>query len=148
MWGKIIIPMYMLWLHSLYGPRCPLSPKRPINLISLSLCVTMVGWVDVLDNDWGEFRHQRAIDISRYIWHHMASEILVNIGSGNGLMPDGTKPFITWTNVDLSSVAFSQAQVHMNCSRIKLMKFVFENYTFKIAPTSSRGQWITVKSLI
>ena len=37
MWGKIIIPMYRLWLHSLYGPRCPLSPKRLINLISLSL---------------------------------------------------------------------------------------------------------------
>ena len=40
MWGKILIPMYRLWLHSLYGlygPRCPLSPKRSINLISLSL---------------------------------------------------------------------------------------------------------------
>ena len=38
-WGKIIIPMHRLWLHSLYGlygPRCPLSPKRLINLISLS----------------------------------------------------------------------------------------------------------------
>ena len=42
MWGKIIIPMYRLWLHGLYGlygPRCPLSPKRPINLISLSLAI-------------------------------------------------------------------------------------------------------------
>ena len=42
MWGKITIPMYRLWLHDLYGlygprPRCPLSSKRPINLISLSL---------------------------------------------------------------------------------------------------------------
>ena len=40
MWGKIIIPMYRLWLHGLYGlygPWCPLSAKRPINLISLSL---------------------------------------------------------------------------------------------------------------
>ena len=40
MWGKIIIPMYKLWLHGLYGlygARCSLSPKRPINLISLSL---------------------------------------------------------------------------------------------------------------
>ena len=36
MWGKIIIPIYKLWLHGLYGlygPRCPLSPKRSINLI-------------------------------------------------------------------------------------------------------------------
>ena len=40
MWGKIIIPMYRLWLnglYGLYGPRCPLFSKRPINLISLSL---------------------------------------------------------------------------------------------------------------
>ena len=36
MWGKIIIPMYRLWLHGLYGSRCPLSQKRQINLISLS----------------------------------------------------------------------------------------------------------------
>ena len=39
MGGKIIIPMYRLWLHGLYGlygPQCPLSPKRLINLISLS----------------------------------------------------------------------------------------------------------------
>ena len=25
-------------------------------------------------------------------WRHMATEIWVNIGSGNGLVPDGTKP--------------------------------------------------------
>ena len=40
MWGKIIIPMYRLWLnglYGLYGPWCPLSSKRPINWISLSL---------------------------------------------------------------------------------------------------------------
>ena len=39
MWGKIIIPMYRLWLHGLYGlygPWCLLSSKRLINLISLS----------------------------------------------------------------------------------------------------------------
>ena len=26
------------------------------------------------------------------LWHHMATEIWVNTGSGNGLLPDGTKP--------------------------------------------------------
>ena len=25
-------------------------------------------------------------------WHHMVTEILVNIGSGNGLLPDSSKP--------------------------------------------------------
>ena len=40
MWGKIMIPMYRLWLRSLYGlygPRCLLSPKRLLNLITHSL---------------------------------------------------------------------------------------------------------------
>ena len=44
MWGKIIIPMYRLWLsglYGLYGPRCPLSPKRLINLISPSLSLSL-----------------------------------------------------------------------------------------------------------
>ena len=48
MWGKIIIPMYRLWLnglYGLYGPRCPLSSKRPINLISLSLGQHWCRWV-------------------------------------------------------------------------------------------------------
>ena len=39
MWGKIMIPMYRLWLddlYGLYGPRCPLSPERPLNLITHS----------------------------------------------------------------------------------------------------------------
>ena len=48
MWGKIIIPMYRLWLHGLYGlygPRCPLSPKRLINLIiSLSYKEVWCSW--------------------------------------------------------------------------------------------------------
>ena len=36
-WGKIMIPMYRLWLHhlyGLYGPRCLLSPEMPLNLIT------------------------------------------------------------------------------------------------------------------
>ena len=44
MWGKIIIPMYRLWLnglYGLYGPRCPLSSKRLINWISLSLSLSL-----------------------------------------------------------------------------------------------------------
>ena len=37
MWGKIMIPMYRLWfqgLYGLYGPRCLLSPKRPLKWIT------------------------------------------------------------------------------------------------------------------
>ena len=39
MWGEIMIAMYRLWLHDLYGlygPRCLLSPERPLNLITLT----------------------------------------------------------------------------------------------------------------
>ena len=37
MWGKIMIPMYRLWLYGLYGPQCPMSPERLLNLITHSL---------------------------------------------------------------------------------------------------------------
>ena len=39
-WGKIMIPMYRLYLrglYGLYGPWCPMVPKRPLNLITHSL---------------------------------------------------------------------------------------------------------------
>ena len=44
MWEKIMIPMYRLWLHGLcglYGPRCLLSPERPLNFITHSLAWTV-----------------------------------------------------------------------------------------------------------
>ena len=47
---------------------------------------------------------QAATEHRIYEQRHMALEILINTGSGNGLLPDSTKPLFTWTNVDLSSV--------------------------------------------
>ena len=41
--------MYRLWLnglYELYGPRCPLFSKRPINLISLSLSLQVLAELD------------------------------------------------------------------------------------------------------
>ena len=32
----------------------------------IDICVTMVGWVDVLDGDQGDFRRRRAMDISSF----------------------------------------------------------------------------------
>ena len=51
--GKIVIPMCRLWLHGLHGPhgiRCPLSPKRPLNLIthSLSLYASYISYKALL----------------------------------------------------------------------------------------------------
>ena len=31
-----------------------------------NLWVTMVGWVDVPDSDWGDFKRWRAVDISSF----------------------------------------------------------------------------------
>ena len=61
MWGKIIITMYRLWLnglYGLYGPRCPLFSKRPINLISLSLSsffVNIDSWYWLCSRNFSRF---------------------------------------------------------------------------------------------
>ena len=36
-WGKIMMPMYKLWLYGVYGPCCLLSSEKPLNLITHSL---------------------------------------------------------------------------------------------------------------
>ena len=71
----------------------------------------------------------------------MAAEIWVDIGSGNGLLPDGTKPLpgpvliydrrSLWHSSDNNFVWSIQNINSQN---------VFENYTFKITATSPRGQ--------
>ena len=71
MWGKIIIPMYRLWLnglYGLYGPRCPLFSKRPINLISLSLSeiiYTSHGRMNPLWNQLNKYHHHQ---IFSWMW--------------------------------------------------------------------------------
>ena len=49
--------------------------------------------------------------------HHMATEIWVNIGSGNGLLPDGTKPLPEpmLTDHQWSPVTFILEQFHKRC---------------------------------
>ena len=49
MWVNIIVPMYRLWLHSLYGlygPHHPLSPERPLNLIT-HFIVDKIVWLSI-----------------------------------------------------------------------------------------------------
>ena len=65
----------------------------------------------------------------------MVSDILVSIGSGNGLLPNGTKalpePMLTyhWW----ASVAFYREQFHWYCLRCEIHKRS-ENCTLKTAP--------------
>ena len=81
MWGKIMIPMYRLWLHGsygLYGPRCPLSPERPLNLIthsltymssykSMPICRIGLQWVYVTTVIW-QVTSLLANDNTAFIW--------------------------------------------------------------------------------
>ena len=74
------------------------------------------------------------------IWRH----IWVNIGSGNGLLPDGTKPLpepmLTFHN--LSPVTFILGQFHKRCLNHQPLKSVKKNYISKILLKFPRGQWV------
>ena len=69
---------------------------------------------------------------------------LVNIGSGNGLVPSGTKPHLNQCWLIINEVlypAFSWWPFHQQCWWCGHYG-VFENYTFEITAPSPRGQWV------
>ena len=74
---------------------------------------------------------------------HMGTEIWVNIGSGNGLLPDGTKPLPEpmLTDHQWSPVTFISGQFHKRCLNHQSLKTV-SNYMSKISFKSPRGQWV------
>ena len=59
-------------------------------------------------------------------WRHMATQHLVNIGLGNGLLPDGTKslPDQLLTYHWSSPVVFNGGQFHWKCWRYQSLKYV------------------------
>ena len=59
----------------------------------------------------------------------MATEILVNIGPGNGLFPDGTKA-LPWTNLDVSSVRVSG--IHLRAISQEIPQLRITEISFKI----------------
>ena len=75
----------------------------------------------------------------------MTTEILVNIGSVNGLLPDGTKPLpepmLTYHHWD--TVTFIWCQFLKRTPAINHLN-LFENYLYKIAFKSPRGRWVTI----
>ena len=80
MWGKITIQMDRLWLHGLYGlygPRCLLSPERPLNLITHSLMLIKKEDPRTFCDEFG------------FWWTHWGfnneSVSLVSVDSGNDL---------------------------------------------------------------
>ena len=77
--------------------------------------------------------------LSDAIWHR---EVSVNIGSGNGLLPDNTKPFPEPTFCSLVSLCgIHLEQLHSKCPSYYMYLYnEFEIHAFKITATSARGQ--------
>ena len=78
----------------------------------------------------------------------MATEIWVNIGPGNGLLPDGTKPLPEpmLTCHKYGPVTFIWGQFHKRyLSHWPLNQL--ENYSSKIYFESPRGQWVNCSSV-
>ena len=72
----------------------------------------------------------------------MALEILVNTGSGNGLLPDGTKPLPEpmLTHLQWGLVAFIWGQFHKRYLSHHSLKLAWK--LLKIKLKSHRGQWV------
>ena len=76
------------------------------------------------------------------IWHQ---EILINIGSSNGLLPDGRKPL---PEPILTSARFDGIQLRWISQWEPKLFFLydeFDNHTFKIAATFLWSQWVNKK---
>ena len=58
-------------------------------------------------------------------WHHMTSRIFVIIGSGNGLVPDSTKP--------LPEPMLTKCQLGTNFSEFKILQFSFKKMHLKMS---------------
>ena len=77
------------------------------------------------------------------LWHHMVTQIWINIGSGNGLSPEGIKqlpePMVTYHKYD--PVAFIWEQIH---DRYLYHQFLISlsKLFVKISLKSPRVQWI------
>ena len=59
--------------------------------------------------------------------HHMVTEILVNIGSSNGLLPDGTKPLPEVLNQCwLEIISIHPSAIYWNMCKIYWQELSFE----------------------
>ena len=66
----------------------------------------------------------------------MTTEILVNIGSGNGSLPGGTEPLPEpkLTNHQLGLVAFTWGQFHRKWSRYLSLMWIWKITNFELQP--------------
>ena len=91
-----------VWNSLISGMGRPIDMER-IGCESLTMIltsVTVVGWADVPDNDRGDFRRRRAVDISSLQWIHVVClPIFFRIASLATKQSFGRGPFLlTWIN--------------------------------------------------
>ena len=79
-------------------------------------------------------------------WRDMASKILVNTGSGNGLLPDGTETIPEPSWITIHEILDIHSNVCLNTQDIN-PQVVFEISTFEIIATPPRGQWVNSPGL-
>ena len=73
----------------------------------------------------------------------MVTQIWANIGSGNGLLPDGTKPLPEpmSTHHSWGSAACTWEQFHKKCSTIHFVKWIRKIHFWY---TSPRDKWVNI----
>ena len=78
---------------------------------------------------------------------HMVTQIWVNIGSDNGLLPDDTKPLPEpmLTNHQWGVMAFTWGQYHRKCPRYLSLSLKITNQWLQ--PHLFRGQWVKDSTL-
>ena len=76
-------------------------------------------------------------------WSHIATCIWVNIGSRNGLFPDGTKLLPETTLLAINKAAWHSFHRNVSLNTSVNSQAVFEIYTFEIRATSPREDWVT-----
>ena len=154
MWGKIIIPMYRLWLnglYGLYGPRCPPSSKRPINLISLSLSLLGHGaWqIDQPSNGsmWNSYSFQPVGQWMGYSFTDLEAEGCCRSLNALFCTPKGNHgKFVVFANIQTLSPWF---WLHMFCKEINsyrnvtyIPNFQYESDCWNSTPPSRHTkQW-------
>ena len=73
----------------------------------------------------------------------MATYIWVNFGSGNGLLPDGTKPLPKPTLTIINEVLWHAPERNFTAiDPADILNSELENYNFEITATPHWGQWV------
>ena len=142
-WCIIVLSMFMMCYLTQCGLVTPVGDSdpgaRPTNDISIEFEIGpkfAVLWFKIYSTDHNKIEHTSFRIRSKYHWWDGR---LVRIGSGNGLLPDSTKPLPEpmLTYHQLSAVTTTEGNFTWNTSTMKYWNKLEKNFSF----ISPRGQW-------